>query len=229
VDRASEHASPDSRAATPGPAVPTPLRLTAPISNPHTHVHAHAHGPSPVPAPVPGSSALASSAAGVVRASTLTPTARPDADLFESKEMDNHSSSGSVKSGGGGGGGGGTSLLFFGSRHEAEDFLYREDFHSFVADRTLTQLHTAFSRASDAKVYVQHRIREQGAQVADLILHRKASVFVCGDGSRMSRDVQAAIVEVLTKHTPMTANQAKAYVADMRSGANPRYVEDVWS
>jgi NADPH-ferrihemoprotein reductase len=77
-------------------------------------------------------------------------------------------------------------------RREDEDFLYRDDFHAFVQNQTLTALHNAFSRdpkaqaAAGQKVYVQHRLKEQGAVVAKLVLEKKAHVFVCGYVSSLS-------------------------------------------
>ena len=59
----------------------------------------------------------------------------------------------------------GPCVLFFGSRNELGDFLYRGDWQRFVRCGALTRLVTAFSRDQDAKVYVTHRLWEHGADV----------------------------------------------------------------
>jgi hypothetical protein len=123
----------------------------------------------------------------------------------------------------------GPMVLFFGCRHRDHDYLYKDDFESFANDGTLTALHTAFSREQDKKVYVQHRIREQGPEVAELILKKQAFFFVCGDGSRMMRDVQQTLEEVLAKHGSLSKKDAEAYVAAMKREKPPRYVTDIWS
>ncbi len=96
----------------------------------------------------------------------------------------------------------GPSILFFGNRRENVDYLYREELGALVANGTLSALHTAWSRAGGAKVYVQHKLREwnTGRAVAELILRRGAHVYVCGDGGGMARDVHAALSELLTEH-----------------------------
>ena len=118
------------------------------------------------------------------------------------------------------------SLLFFGCRREDEDFLYKEDLNALVADRTLTTLRTAFSRAQANKVYVQHLIRDSGAQLATLI-DAGAYVYICGDGAGMAKDVHAALVGVLQQHGGLSEAEAMAKMAALHQ--EKRYVKDVWS
>ncbi len=115
--------------------------------------------------------------------------------------------------------------LFFGEQHAATDFWYREELDALRADGVLTRLDAAFSRDQRAKVYVQDRMREQGAQLWSW-LERGAHVYVCGDASRMAKDVDAALREVVVRHGGRTAEDAAAYVkrlADQR-----RYARDVY-
>jgi methionine synthase reductase len=121
----------------------------------------------------------------------------------------------------------GEALLFFGCRRRNEDFLYRKDLESFVQDGTLTNLYTAFSRETESKVYVQHRIREVGGHVVDLILEQNGCIFVCGDGGNMARDVRACMTDIFVEHAGMTQGEATAFVFSlMKEG---RFVQDIWS
>lgn len=117
------------------------------------------------------------------------------------------------------------SWLFFGEQHEASDFFHEGRLREMLADGTLTRLDTAFSRDQRAKVYVQDRMREQGARVWSW-LERGASLFVCGDASRMARDVDAVLREIVARHGRLTPDDAAAYVT--RLTAQRRYVRDVY-
>lgn len=117
--------------------------------------------------------------------------------------------------------------LFFGCRHEKRDFIYRDELRRFESLGVLTRLHTAFSRDQDKKMYVTHRILERGKDVARLIMESHASVYVCGDAHAMARDVQLAVVRVLSEHHFSDEQAAKRYVGSMVDRG--RYVLDSWS
>eukprot|EP01006_Ploeotia_vitrea_P041754 TRINITY_DN66571_c12_g5_i1.p1 TRINITY_DN66571_c12_g5~~TRINITY_DN66571_c12_g5_i1.p1 ORF type:complete len:825 (-),score=431.86 TRINITY_DN66571_c12_g5_i1:23-2422(-) len=120
----------------------------------------------------------------------------------------------------------GCATLFFGCRRSDEDYLYREDLERFVADGTLNHLYTAFSREQEHKVYVQDRIREHGAELAQQIIDQGAFVFVCGDGAKMAKDVLQALQQILADHLESLA-EARQYVLAMTR--NKRLVQDIWS
>ena len=120
----------------------------------------------------------------------------------------------------------GDALLFFGNQRRDQDFLFQDELEAFVGDGTLSALHTAFSREQDHKVYVQHRLLEHAAAVAELVLHKNAFVYVCGDGAHMAKDVHAAFVEVL-QSTGLSADEAMSTMGLLRR--QHRYVEDIWS
>lgn len=119
----------------------------------------------------------------------------------------------------------GKSWLFFGSRHRATDFLYQRDFESMVADKTLTRLDLAFSRDQDHKIYVQHRMREQGADLYRFI-DEGAVIYVCGDAHQMAPDVNAALVEVISREGGVSVEAARARLEQMIESG--RYQKDVY-
>ncbi|MGJ0121146.1 molybdopterin-dependent oxidoreductase [Williamsia sp. MIQD14] len=119
----------------------------------------------------------------------------------------------------------GPNWLFFGEQHEATDFYYRDDLATMLDDGVLTRLDVAFSRDQADKVYVQDRMREHGAEMWDW-LHRGASIFVCGDATRMARDVDAALKGVVAQYGRLAPHSAEAYVKAL--AADKRYVRDVY-
>ena len=119
----------------------------------------------------------------------------------------------------------GNNWLFFGDQHESVDFLYEERLKSYFASGLLNRLDTAFSRDGEEKVYVQDRMREQGAALFQW-LSEGAHFYVCGDASRMAADVDRALKEVVAEHGGMSDDEAAAYVSEL-SKTN-RYVRDVY-
>ncbi|EMI53757.1 sulfite reductase subunit alpha [Rhodopirellula sallentina SM41] len=119
----------------------------------------------------------------------------------------------------------GKNWLFFGDQHEAFDFLYREELEAYQSAGLLTRLDTAFSRDSDKKVYVQDRMRENAAELWQW-LQEGAAFYVCGDASRMAKDVDRALHEVVADQGKMSDEEAAAYVKELSSSG--RYHRDVY-
>ncbi|MEV4556788.1 bifunctional nitrate reductase/sulfite reductase flavoprotein subunit alpha [Kitasatospora sp. NPDC049285] len=115
--------------------------------------------------------------------------------------------------------------LFFGEQHRATDFYYREELTDHLAAGTLSRLDTAFSRDQRAKIYVQDRMREHGHQLWSW-LQDGAHFYVCGDASRMAKDVDHALREIATAHGGLTIEDAAAYVKQLAT--DKRYVRDVY-
>ncbi|MEW2606745.1 bifunctional nitrate reductase/sulfite reductase flavoprotein subunit alpha [Streptomyces sp. NPDC047916] len=115
--------------------------------------------------------------------------------------------------------------LFFGEQRSATDFYYREELDSLRRDGTLTRLDTAFSRDQRAKIYVQDRMREHGAQLWSW-LQEGAHFYVCGDASRMAKDVDRALRDIAVAHGGLQEDAATAYVEQL--AADKRYVRDVY-
>ncbi|WP_436525471.1 molybdopterin-dependent oxidoreductase [Actinoplanes sp. HUAS TT8] len=119
----------------------------------------------------------------------------------------------------------GGNWLFFGEQRRETDFYYREELAALSAGGTLTRLDLAFSRDQRAKVYVQDRMREQGAHLWAW-LQDGANFYVCGDASRMAKDVDRALHEIAVNHGRLSPEAATAYLKQLT--ADKRYVRDVY-
>lgn len=118
----------------------------------------------------------------------------------------------------------GKNWLFFGDQHQATDFLYREEIETFHKDRLLTRLDLAFSRDQEEKIYVQQRMLEHAAELFAW-LENGAHIYVCGDASRMAKDVDAALHQVIQK-AGKSPDAAAEYVQNLKS--QKRYQRDVY-
>ena len=119
----------------------------------------------------------------------------------------------------------GKNWLFFGDQTRAGDFLYRELLEGWLADGHLTRLDLAFSRDQAEKIYVQQRMIETGAELWSW-LQAGAHFYVCGDASRMAKDVDAALHQVIEAAGGMSAEAAAVYVKKLK--ADKRYQRDVY-
>lgn len=119
----------------------------------------------------------------------------------------------------------GKNWLFFGDRNFRTDFLYQREWQRYVKDGALTKIDLAFSRDTEDKVYVQHRMREQGKELYAW-LQEGAHLYVCGDADQMARDVNAALVDIVTEHGGLTPDAAAEYVKTLQR--EKRYQRDVY-
>lgn len=119
----------------------------------------------------------------------------------------------------------GPSWLFFGDRNRASDFLYEEEINAWLERGVLHRLDTAFSRDQAEKVYVQNRMRENAAELWNW-LEEGAYFYVCGDASRMAKDVEEALHKVVEEAGGKSAEDAASYVADLKK--SKRYRKDVY-
>lgn len=103
--------------------------------------------------------------------------------------------------------GAGPVWLFFGGRHKDADFLYRDEWQTLRDEGVLTRIDTAFSRDQADKIYVQHRMREHAAELADWV-RRGACVYVCGDARHMAVDVDTTLRDILRGHREADAEDA---------------------
>lgn len=119
----------------------------------------------------------------------------------------------------------GRNWLFFGNPHSATDFLYRDELEGFQADGTLTRLDLAWSRDQKEKLYVQHLMLENGAELW-FWLQSGAAFYVCGDASRMAKDVDQALLKVAESHGGLAPEEAAAFIAQLKK--EKRYLRDVY-
>lgn len=119
----------------------------------------------------------------------------------------------------------GRNWLFFGDQTRSSDFLYEDLLTGWQKDGFLTRLDLAFSRDQAEKIYVQTRMLEHGAELWSW-LEAGAHFYVCGDASRMAKDVDAALHAIIEQHGGKSADEAKAYVAKLKS--DKRYQRDVY-
>ncbi len=119
----------------------------------------------------------------------------------------------------------GKNWLLFGDQHQATDFLYEEQITAWMKSGLLTRFDTAFSRDQAEKIYVQNRIVEH-AEEFYAWLEEGGNIYICGDASRMAKDVDAAIHKAVELAGGKTAEEAVAYVEALKKAK--RYLRDVY-
>lgn len=122
----------------------------------------------------------------------------------------------------------GDTWLFFGNPHRSTDFIYEDEVFTNEADDhgILTRRDLAFSRDQAHKVYVQHRMLDNATELWSW-LDRGAHFYVCGDATRMAKDVDEALHTIIAEHGGKGADGAKDYVKAMKK--NGRYQRDVYA
>jgi len=119
----------------------------------------------------------------------------------------------------------GRNWLVFGHQRRATDFFYEDELSAMQAAGHLTRLDTAWSRDVGAKVYVQDRLRAGGADLWSW-LQDGAHFYVCGDATRMAKDVERAVMDVAETHGKLQPEQARAFLAELKAAG--RYQADVY-
>ena len=119
----------------------------------------------------------------------------------------------------------GRNWLFFGDQHAKTDYLYSEEFDAMQESGLLQKVSLAFSRDQAEKVYVQHRMLENGKELWDW-MQGGAYFYVCGDASRMAKDVDDALAQIAQDHGGMSEAEAKSWLKQLRK--EKRYQRDVY-
>ncbi|MEK5061770.1 sulfite reductase [NADPH] flavoprotein, alpha-component [Paenibacillus sp. FSL H7-0326] len=122
-------------------------------------------------------------------------------------------------------GAGGKSWLFYGDQHFATDFLYQVEWQRWLADGVLTRMDVAFSRDTDEKVYVQHRMLERSRELYEW-LQEGAYIYVCGDEKKMAHDVHSTLAAILVQEGGLTMEAATDYLIQLQQ--DKRYQRDVY-
>ncbi|MCO4164497.1 NADPH-dependent assimilatory sulfite reductase flavoprotein subunit [Citrobacter youngae] len=119
----------------------------------------------------------------------------------------------------------GKNWLFFGNPHFTEDFLYQVEWQRYVKEGVLSRIDMAWSRDQKEKIYVQDKLREQGAELWRWI-NDGAHIYVCGDANRMAKDVEQALLEVIAEFGAMDIEAADEFLSELR--VERRYQRDVY-
>ncbi len=119
----------------------------------------------------------------------------------------------------------GKSWMFFGDQHFVTDFLYQTEWQKWIKDGVLTRMDVAFSRDTEEKVYVQHRMEENSKELFEW-LQQGAVVYICGDEKHMAHDVHETLISIIEKEGGLSRDKAENYLADMQQ--NKRYQRDVY-
>ncbi|BBS86015.1 assimilatory sulfite reductase (NADPH) flavoprotein subunit [Aeromonas media] len=119
----------------------------------------------------------------------------------------------------------GKNWLFFGNPHFTQDFLYQVEWQRYVKSGLLSKISLAFSRDQANKIYVQDRLREAGLELYQW-LEAGAHIYVCGDANHMAKDVQEALLDVISDHGHKSREEAEEYLSELRRAK--RYQRDVY-
>lgn len=119
----------------------------------------------------------------------------------------------------------GKNWLFFGNPTFTEDFLYQVEWQRYVKEGVLSRIDLAWSRDQKEKIYVQDKLREQGAELWRWI-NDGAHIYVCGDANRMAKDVEQALLDVIAEFGAMDAETADEFLSELR--VERRYQRDVY-
>ncbi len=119
----------------------------------------------------------------------------------------------------------GKNWLFFGDQHEATDYLYQSEWEAYLDAGHLHKVDLAFSRDQATKIYVQDRMRENAEEIWKWI-SAGGYFYVCGDASRMAKDVNQALIDIVAHQGGMDETAAAAYVKQMQK--EKRYGRDVY-
>ena len=119
----------------------------------------------------------------------------------------------------------GRNWLLFGDQRRSSDFLYEDQILGWCRDGLLSRLDLAFSRDQEEKIYVQTRMLESAKELWAW-LEDGAHFYVCGDASRMAKDVDQALHTIIERSGGRGVDEAKAYVAKLKS--DKRYQRDVY-
>ena len=113
----------------------------------------------------------------------------------------------------------GRAILYFGCKEREHDYIYKSEIAEFKAKGYITDLHEAFSREQEEKVYVQHILKSHGKEVLDMIQNQNAHVYVCGATS-MGKAVETVLEELIGEKGPQ-------YLHEMKE--NKRFAKEVWA
>jgi sulfite reductase (NADPH) flavoprotein alpha-component len=119
----------------------------------------------------------------------------------------------------------GQNWFFFGEQHFATDFLYQSEMQMYHQTGVLNKIHLAFSRDQQEKIYVQHRMFEQGRELFEW-LEGGAYVYISGTKDPMSKDVEKTWLDIIVHYGKKTPEEATSYWETLKKEG--RYHKDVY-
>ena len=119
----------------------------------------------------------------------------------------------------------GKNWLFFGDQHFLSDFLYQAEWQAYQKEGVLNKIDLAFSRDQKEKVYVQDKMKANASELYQW-LESGAYFYVCGDASRMAKDVDTALHEIVQSEAGFSEAEAEAYIKQLKT--EKRYLRDVY-
>lgn len=119
----------------------------------------------------------------------------------------------------------GKNWLLFGDRTFTQDFLYQVEWQKYLKSGVLTRMDVAFSRDQQEKVYVQDKLKQNAADVWQW-LQDGAYIYVCGDASRMAKDVNDALIAIVEEQGGKSREEAEQFINQLRK--DKRYQKDVY-
>jgi NADPH-ferrihemoprotein reductase len=121
----------------------------------------------------------------------------------------------------------GNTMLFMGFRRLEEDFLYREEWGVYqkALGGEKLKMFTAFSREKvNCRDYVQDRVRENAAEIFQVLEEDDRScIYICGS-ARMAGDVLSELKRCLTQNDP--SMEGEDWLRFLKASA--RLHEDIW-
>jgi sulfite reductase (NADPH) flavoprotein alpha-component len=115
--------------------------------------------------------------------------------------------------------------LFFGDQHFVTDFLYQTELQNWKETGILSKLNVAFSRDQKEKIYVQDKMRQQGAEIMEWV-NNGASIYVCGAKDPMSADVEKAFLQIAEQFGNKSQQEAIQLLQELKEDG--RYLTDVY-
>lgn len=125
----------------------------------------------------------------------------------------------------------GPMVYYFGSRHRSQEYLYGEELEAYIKDGVVTHAGLAFSRDSDSKVYIQHKMQQDGESLAALFSGdsktptKEGYFYLCGPTWPVP-DVHEALVKAFTTYGGKTVDGAAEFIEQLKE--DERYVLEVY-
>ncbi len=124
-------------------------------------------------------------------------------------------------------GGSGKNWLFFGDQSAKTEFYYKDEIEGWLDEGHLYRFTTAWSRDQEEKIYVQHRLKEHGAEIWEWF-ERGAYFYICGDKQYMAKDVHRALIQIAIDHGGMSEDDATHFIEKTMMKEQKRYLRDVY-